>query len=142
MRRDEIFFDDRFGVVFAGRGASAWRVPRRSSTVYLWLLDRMDVRDSVDDGLEAIKMNPKPRLVQRDKEPSNSEVFMARIEQSHREYLSPSGDIKNPEGWQVIGCEAKNPLDVDSVVNKGTKYVVVDAPAGFFRGLLRKVRGL
>jgi len=85
-------------------------------------------------------MNPKPRLVQRDKEPTRAEIEMAHIQQNWREWRSPWSDVAKA-GWEPINGSGANPLNTD-VVRRATYTVKVDAPIGFWRSLLRKVRGL
>ncbi len=81
---------------------------------------------------------PMLRLAPQDIEPTRAEIEMARISQNQREYRSPAGDVSNPKGWQRIDTDARNPLDVDSVL---CRYrVVVGSEVGWFRKFLRWIR--
>ena len=78
---------------------------------------------------------PKPRLVQRDKEPSKDEVFMAQVEQSLLTYLLALGRASTA----CRLARSIQPNDVDEITRRATYAVKVDAPVGWFSRVLRKV---
>lgn len=80
-------------------------------------------------------MKPATKLRLADAEdPTRQMVEMARIEQSHREW--------SPQGWQPIDVVARNPLDVDAVVARSYRVLVVtDAVVPWWRRALRWLTG-
>jgi len=76
-------------------------------------------------------MNPtKLRLIDGD-EPTAEAVYMARIEQSHREW--------SKQGWHPVDVAATRPLVVDDVTTY--KVIVVDRPIPLWRRILRRLKG-
>lgn len=70
------------------------------------------------------------------KEPTRQDVFMARIEQEHRERIAAGfkcAVYSHPEVRRPV-------LDQNEVSRRATKIIVVDSPVLLIRSVLRKLR--
>lgn len=70
------------------------------------------------------------------KEPTRQDIFMARIEQEHRERIAAGfkcAVYSDPEVRRPV-------LDQNEVSRRATKIVIVDSPVPRIRSILKKMR--